>query len=150
MTEVPHIPGSFTHIDMQAGKPEASHPITKAQAAMVGELARLAAPRIHADPHADEFEDVADYLLRAAGIIDAFFLEVGLEVKSSATTHIEIEQFTDVVKNALDGYATAEIDHAAECIREDHAEIESAIRNRRSASAMVEDIYRAFGMPKRS
>ena len=150
MTEVPHIPGSFTHIDMQAGKPEASHPIAKAQAAMVGELARLQAPRLSVNPEPEDFEDVADYLLRGARIIDEWIKEVGLELRSASTGNTDMNDFTDVLKNALEGFATHEIDSAAENLREEREEVELAIRHRRSASAMVEDIYRAFGIPKRS
>jgi hypothetical protein len=148
MTEVPTIPGTFTHIDMKA--PAASHPLALAQATMVTELARLVAPKLSANPEPEDFEDVADYLLRGARIIDDWIKEVGLEVRSSATCRVDMNMFTDVLKDALEGFATYEIDTAAEAVRDERQEIESALRHRRSASAMIEDIYRAVGMPKRS
>ena len=143
------IRGTFTQVDMTNPVPVAVHPIAKAQSAMIGELARLAAPKLSANPEPEDFEDVADYLLRAARIIDGFIHEVGLEVRSSATNHVDMTVFTDVLKDGLEGNATHEIDAAAEAVRDEREEIESAIRNRRYAGAMIEDIYRSFGMPRR-
>lgn len=143
------IRGTFTQVDMQNPAPIATHPIAKAQSAMVGELARLAAPKLSANPEPEDFEDVADYLLRTARIIDGFIHEVGLEVRSSATSHVDMTVFTDVLKDGLEGNATHEIDAAAQAVREEREEIDSALRHRRNASAMIEDIYRAVGMPRR-
>lgn len=143
------IRGTFVQIDMAVPEVVATHPLAKAQSAMVGELVRLAAPKLSVNPEPEDFEDVADYLLRAARIVDAFIKEVGLEVQSSATTRIDMKCFTDVLKDALEGNATFEIDRCAEVLREDRAEVQSALRHRRHASAMIEDIYRSFGMVKR-
>jgi len=149
-TMAPVIPGTFTHIDMKVSSGETLHPLAKAQAMMVGELARLVAPKLSANPEPEDFEDVADYLLRGARIIDEWIKEVGLEVRSASIGNVDINDFTDVLKNAVEGFATYEIDTAAEAVRDERQEIESALRHRRSASAMIEDIYRAVGMPKRS
>jgi hypothetical protein len=147
MTEVPTIPGTFTHIDMKA--PAASHPLALAQATMVTELGRLVAPRLPVNPEPEDFEDVADYLVRGARIIDAWIKEVGLEVRSSATHRVDMKVFTDVLKDGLEGNATYEIDACAEAVREERAEVESALRHRRNASAMIEDIHRMLGVPRR-
>ena len=149
MTDTPEIPGEFTRVNLEAPKAQPAHPIAKAQAAMVRELARLVAPKLHADPHAEEFEDVADYLLRVARVVDVFLLEVGEEVRCSATRKVDMSAFTDQLYDAVNGNATGECDRCADQVREDRAEIESALRHRRNVNAMIDDIYRSFGMPRR-
>lgn len=146
---MPIIPGTFTHIDLEAPAVAATHPLAKAQAVMVGELARLAAPRLHVNPLPEEFEDVADYLLRGARIIDAWIKEVGLEVRSAAVTNIDMGPFTEQVVGALQGNAMFEIDRAAEALREERNEIEAAVRRGRHVGAAIDNVLRSMGLPPR-
>ncbi len=92
-------------------------PIRAAHVAMVAKLSMLQAPRVYVNPDPADFENVNDYLLDVAKIVDELLLAVGREIKSNATTTVDMSQFTDVLRGAIEGNATFQITQQAEAVQ---------------------------------
>ena len=110
--------GNFTQIDMAEAKPVPAHPLAKAHTVMIGELARLQVPRLPIVPEPEDFEEVADYLLRVAAVIDVFMADVGAEVRDNALTLVDVKEFENVMRDGIEGRCLHEIDMASEAARE--------------------------------
>ncbi len=112
--------GSFTAIPPSSrwASADSKNPIGKAHYAMIRELCRMHIPHLPVTPEGEDFDDVADYLTRVAHIVDLFVKDVGAEVKSNALNVVDLRQFENVLLNALEGYATSEIEQASEAARE--------------------------------
>lgn len=104
----------------QMAKPK-PNPIRDAHAFMVQRLAALIPPKLYADNDPEDFEATTEYLLDVARIVDEMILSVGREVKSSASVNINLDVFTDCLRDQLEGNATFEISREAENIREERA-----------------------------
>lgn len=118
-----------TFVEITAPKIAASigapiNPIAKAHEALIAELAPMQPPRIHINPHPEEFEDVADYILRVAQMVDRWLLAVGTEVRSNATAHINLDLFKGMMVDAVDGWCTSECDGAASELRSEYENTE--------------------------
>jgi hypothetical protein len=98
-------------------------PIKAAHELLITKLAAMLpdVPRLSIDADPSEFEDVADYLCEAARIFDQWLLAVGREVKANAPCKIDMDCFTDVVLNVVEGFSTAECTKCAETIKEDRS-----------------------------
>lgn len=94
-----------------------SNPLALAHRALVQELVRVAVPSIDTVPDADQFEDVADYIVKVAEIADRWLRMVGEEVRSNASEGVDLKDFTDQFKGAVEGNATFHLDRAAEAVR---------------------------------
>lgn len=119
------LPGTFTLIEapVAAAKGAKHNPIAAAHAALIDELRLVAVPRIHLNPDPEEFEDVADYLLRAAAMVDRWVRAVGTEVKlNSSGVGVDMSLFQGQLESALSGNAIHECDRCANAVREDRAE----------------------------
>lgn len=113
------------------------NPIAVAYAAMLDELRVLAVPYIHVNPNPEEFEDVADFGLRVAQCFDRFWKMVGDEAQSNATCNIDMQCFTNVFVQALEGFATFELDREAAALREDDVDARRASRFGRTARSYI-------------
>jgi hypothetical protein len=111
--------------------------IAKAHEALIAELAPMQPPRIHVNPHPEEFEDVADYILRVSQMVDRWLLAVGTEVRSNATTHINLDLFKGMMVDAVDGWATSECDTAAAGLRDEYEDNPGPLRLYRSIMGMT-------------
>ena len=121
----PIVRGTFTTLEVPpiaAAKTAHFNPIAKAHEALINELAFVAIPRIHVTPEAEEFEDVADYLLRTAAMFDRWLKMVGEEVQANALTRIDMNDFEGRFVGALEGNATFELDRCAQAVREERAD----------------------------
>lgn len=96
-------------------------PIRAAHQTMVAKLSALQAPRIFVSPDPCEFENVNDYLLDVAKIVDEMIEAVGRDIKSSGTVPFDMGCFTDVLTDALEGNATHAITMQAEDIQAERA-----------------------------
>ncbi len=96
-------------------------PIRAAHAAAVAKLSALQAPRIFVSPDPEDFEAVNTYLLDVARIVDELILSVGRDIRSNATTTVDLKLFTDVVRDALEGNATFCITTQAEAVQSERA-----------------------------
>jgi hypothetical protein len=97
-----------------------SNPIAVAQADMIAELARIVAPVISVSPSPGQFEDVADYVERMVRVMDRWLLAVGEEAQSNSTTQIDMGDFKDKFFEAVDGFATHELDRIAQDLADEH------------------------------
>ena len=105
----------------QAARPAKPSPIRDAHAFMVQRLAALQPPRIYANPDPEEFEATSEYLLDVARIVDEMILAVGREVKSSASVNINLDVFTNCLRDQLEGNATFEIEREVESLKQERA-----------------------------
>lgn len=140
-TNHPIIRGEFTMIENRLGlrpvsfaKPEAN-PIAKAHQDLVEQLSFVACPKIHVSPHPEEFEDVADYILRTAAFFDRWLKTVGEEVQANALGKIEMDCFERVFTDALEGNATFVCDKVASDYRIEHDEYANESDYRRDIRA---------------
>ena len=108
--------GQFTQIPPQSklASPDSRNPIAKAHFAMIKELARLRVPSIPIVPEGEDFEEVADYLLRVAAVIDVFMADVGAEVKDNALTLVDVKEFENVMRDGIEGRCLHELDMCAQ------------------------------------
>lgn len=98
-----------------------TRPIALAHQTMLTKLAALRAPHIYVNPDPEEFGAVNEYLLDVARIVDECLLAVGREVKCNSSRRIELRDFTNVLRNALEGNATFQVDQAIESLVEERA-----------------------------
>jgi hypothetical protein len=111
--------GEFTKVDAsKLASPTSSNPIAKAHFAMIRELARMRLPSIGVSATPEDFEDVADYLVRVTSMFDMFLQSVGEDVRSNALCNIDLAQFSNQFAGAIDGNAVYELTCAAEAARE--------------------------------
>lgn len=82
------------------------------------ELLALYPGRLTIEPHPGDYEDVADHIMDVARIMDRWLLDVGYVVKEHSHCNIDMKQFTDVFRGAVEGNATYELTRAAEARRE--------------------------------
>lgn len=129
-TANPLLRGEFVRINVADPSPMtvSDNPLARHHAALVGELARFVVPRIHVNPLPEEFEDVADYLLRVSRACDRWLKSIGEEINRNATISIDMDVFTEQFVAAVDGNATFQCDRAAEELREEQSEIASERR----------------------
>jgi hypothetical protein len=113
------------------------NPIAGAYVAMLDELRTLAVPHLHVNPDPEEFKDVADFGLRVAQCVDRFWKTVGDEAQSNATCNLDMRCFTNVFVQALEGFATFELDREAAALREDDADARQAARHGRTARTLI-------------
>ncbi len=100
-----------------------SSPMAKAHRTLVEDLALIAVPHFDVCPEAEQFEDVADYMLRVAAVCDRWLLEIGQEIKANATEGVDLKDFTEQFRGALEGNATFYCDRNAEALRHEQDEI---------------------------
>lgn len=139
------IRGEFVRIDVAADVQPAnvsSNPFAQFQAQLVAELCRIVVPKISVNPEPEEFEDVADYLLRVARIFDRLLKAVGEEVDRNSTIKVDLSVFTDAFFSAVDGMATFECDRMARTVREERDEIEGEVRRGDRGSDFADDIFK--------
>lgn len=124
------IAGSFRQVEVMVADrvevpvvPLCNDPIAVSQRAMAIELMRLKAPTFSRSAIPEEFEDVADYLLRLADIVDRHIAAVGVEVFANASVAIDVSVFRKPLRDALDGNATYECTREAEALRDDEREV---------------------------
>lgn len=96
-------------------------PIALAHQIMVAKLGTLRPPRIFVNPDPEEFGAVNEYLTDVARIVDECLLAVGKEVKANASVNINLDFFTNVLANELEGNACFEVERAAEEVRNERA-----------------------------
>ena len=100
-----------------------THPIAKAHAALIAELARIQVPQISVYAESDEFEAVADYIRRVTDLFDVTWLQqIGIEVAANALCRVDQAMFCNQFVGAVSGNATYELDCCAEAAREAQAE----------------------------
>lgn len=148
MTDQPYTTDTFEAVDLKAPPvPVRKDALAQAHFALVNELARIAVPHgFDAFPMPEQFEDVADYLVRLAQAFDRFLLLVGQEAQSNASVKMNMAMFTNRFASDLEGNTTFELDRAAADIRESDAEYRTARRDGRTASAIINTIRNARGL----
>jgi len=120
---------AFTTSPVQAAAlANADNPIAAAHVTLIRELAPLAVPKLHVNTDPEEFENVADYIVRVSGIFDRWLKAVGEDVKSSAVCNVNLGMFTGQFQATVEGYATFELDRAAESLREEREEMDTDVR----------------------
>jgi hypothetical protein len=129
--------GDFTVITEPVPAFDKKNPIAAAYAAMLDQLRVLAVPHLHVSPDPEEFEDVADFGLRVAQCFDRFWKSVGDDAQSNATCNLDMQCFTNVFVQALEGFATFELDREAAALREDDADVRRASRHGRTARTLI-------------
>lgn len=135
--------GEFVRIEVAADVQPAnvsSNPFALYHMALVAELARIVVPKISVNPEPEEFEDVADYLLRVASMLDRWIHEIGEEVNRNTTVRLDMKMFDATFVNAVEGIATAECDRAARVAREERDEVE--VRRGDRGSDFADDIFK--------
>lgn len=95
--------------------------IYTAHQTMLAKLAALRPPHIYVNPDPEEFGAVNEYLLDVARIVDECLLAVGREVKCNTPVRINMDLFTNVLRDALEGNACFEVERAIEDIRSERA-----------------------------
>lgn len=120
LTMLDALRGEFTQIPSASrlASPTSHNPLARAHYAMIRELARMQVPRIGTNDDPEDFEAVADYLLRVTPLFDRWLQAVGAEVKSNALCRIDENMFSEQFYGAISGNATHELDCAAEAARE--------------------------------
>ena len=111
------------------------HALARSHAAMVQELSTLHVPRISVAPEPEEFEDVADYLLRIADIFDRHLKELGAEAQSNSITKLDVSEFENQCRSAVEGNATFQLDKASAAFREERQDYASETDYRRAMRA---------------
>jgi hypothetical protein len=96
-----------------------THPIRDAHTLMVTRLATIAPPRIYINPDPEDFEAVSEYLMAVARVVDQCLLSVGQEVQSNASVRINLDLFTNTLRDEIEGNAVFEVLREAETIKED-------------------------------
>ena len=79
-------------------------------------LARLYVPHISVSPSADQFRDVADFLVHWARISDRLLKIVGEEAASNTSERIDAAVFEGRFFGAIDGDATFELERCAAAV----------------------------------
>jgi hypothetical protein len=119
LTIVQALRGEFAHINpSRLASPTSTNPISVAHFAMIKELARMQPAKISVSGAPEDFEDVADYIVRLAATFDRLLLAVGESVKENALCQVDLNDFTGVVADAIQGNATFDIDQAAQAAQE--------------------------------
>lgn len=136
VTKFADLHGEFTVIDVNNPAPS-KNPLARAHAALVQELSRVVIPQLPANPEPEDFEDVADYILRTARMFDRWHKAVGEDVKASATGRVDMSVFTDAFVAAVDGNSTYVCDAAAEDLREERNEHRLETAYRRSMNGVL-------------
>lgn len=98
--------------------PPKPHAIWIAHQAMVVTLGNILPPRLHVEPDPAEYEDQADYVMAVMKVWDDWFLTYGHIIREHSHCNIDMRQFTDVFRGAVEGNATFELTRAAEARRE--------------------------------
>jgi hypothetical protein len=96
-----------------------NHPIRDAHTLMVTRLATIIPPRIYINPDPEDFEAVSEYLMAVASVVDQCLLSVGQEVQSNASVRINLDLFTNTLRDEIEGNAVFEVLREAETIKED-------------------------------
>lgn len=126
------------------------NPISTAHMLLITELGKLLVnrqvPSVRINPIPEEFEDLHTYALQVAAAVDAWWLAVGKEARANATCTIDLKWFTTIFTEAIEGWGTSEFDRAAEGLREDQEDIESAVRSGRTARAIIRTIQGERGL----
>lgn len=118
LTIVQALRGEFSQVSpSRLASPTSTNPISVAHFAMIKELARMQPAKIGISASPEDFEDVADYLVKLAATFDRLLLAVGESVKENALCQINMKDFTGVVADAIHGNATYNVDQAAEASR---------------------------------
>jgi hypothetical protein len=102
---------------------------------LVNQLSFVAVPKIHVSPFPEEFEDVADYILRMTQVFDRWLKAVGEEVQANALGRIEMDCFERSFTDAVEGNATFVCDKIAEDYRIERDEYASETDYRRDIRA---------------
>lgn len=130
--------------------PLSVNPISTAHMLLITELGRLLlandVPTIDVNPIPEDFAAVRDYSLKVAALVDAWWLAIGKEAKANSLSTIDLKWFTETFTDAVEGWGTSEFDGAAEALREEHEEVESAVRGGRTASAIIRTIQGERGL----
>lgn len=143
---LPAIHGEFMRIevaaDAQPANNPALNPFAMYHAAMVAELCRVVVPKIGINPLPEEFEDVADYIIRTARMVDRWLKAVGEEVDRNATCKVDMSVFSDTFLAGCEGQSTFECDRAARVLREEIGEVEGAARRGNADANLADDIFK--------
>src|SRR3954462_2699263 len=95
------------------------HVLKAEHAKLVAALAAVTAPRIYVNPEPDEFKAVGAYIVAVAEQVDKWLLAVGHEVRCNSTAGTDMACFTDIVRDAVEGFAVYECTKAARQVKED-------------------------------
>ena len=119
LTIVQALRGEFAQISpSRLASPTSTNPISVAHFAMIKEMARMQPAKIGVSASPEDFEDVADYMVRLAATFDRLLIAVGESVKENALCQIDLKDFTGVVADAIQGNALFNIDQAANAARD--------------------------------
>ena len=139
------IPGDFDSIGNRLTVASAieralqpKHPLARSHAAMVKELSTLHVPQFAISPSPEQFEDVADYLLRVAQIVDHHVQDIGTEAASNSIATLDKSQFANQCFSALEGNATFELDKGAEALRAEREDYRDETDYRRAMRAVLD------------
>ena len=145
MSEHDIIPGDFDSIGNRHTIAQAieralapKHPLARSHAVMVRELSTLHVPQFSHSPSPEQFEDVADYLLRLADIFDRHLKEIGVEASSNSITTLDKSQFANQCRSALEGNATFQLDKGAEALRAEREDYRDDTDYRRAMRAELD------------
>lgn len=97
-------------------------PIKRAREQLILALAEMPLPRLPTSPDPEHFDHVSEHLVTFAEIVDRYLAVVGEEVRSHATTKVDVKLFTGQLSGALIGNATWICTDAAQALREERAE----------------------------
>ena len=92
------------------------NPIATVHREAVQALARLYVPHISVSPSADQFRNVADFLVHWARISDRVLKIVGEQAKSNTCESLDMRAFTDQFFATLDGEACFELERCAQAV----------------------------------
>ncbi len=95
------------------------NPIATVHREAVQALARLYVPHISVSPSADQFRNVADFLVHWARISDRVLKIVGEQAKSNTTETLDMRAFDGQFFATLDGEATFELERCAQAVEAD-------------------------------
>lgn len=104
------------------------NPFDSAKRALIAQLARLPVPHIDVTPGPEQLEAVADFVRSLAAYADVCMRAIGKEVASNSITRVDQRDFESPFTDAVEGFATATIERAAEALAEEYGEVERAQR----------------------
>ncbi len=74
-------------------------------------------------PEPEDHEAVKHHIRYASDVFDTWLRTIGEEVERNAYRSIDMRCFTGKYAEAVDGWATYELDREVECLREDQGEL---------------------------
>jgi len=92
------------------------NPIATVHREAVQALARLYVPHISVSPSADQFRNVADFLVHWARISDRLLKIVGEQARSNTCETLDMRVFEDRFFGAIEGEATFELERCAQAV----------------------------------